>query len=182
MTLKFNLTYWQVPRSSVGRASERTMLRSVVRVQSLARGNLSFLSSFFFLSFFYFFIFIFLIIFFSFLITRLWRLFLLIHISFIIKSITLFCSKCQIEVVHQNKNYQCTEIGKVILNWNRKSKWTEFPLTNWINSKPLCCGPWSGFNPWRGELVIFVFLFFIFFFLHFSHHILLLAVTSLWCQ
>ena len=55
MTLKFNLTYRQVPRSSVGRASDRTMLRSVVRVQSLARGNLSFLSSFFFLSFFYFF-------------------------------------------------------------------------------------------------------------------------------
>ena len=137
MTLKLNPSYWQVPRSSVGRASDRTMLRSVVRVQSLARGNLSFLSSFFFLSFFYFFIFIFLIIFFSFLITRLWRLFLLIHISFIIKSITLFCSKWQIEVVHQNKNYQCTEIGKVILNWNRKSKWTEFPLTNWINSKPL---------------------------------------------
>ena len=35
--------YPQVPRSSVGRASDRTMLRSVVRVQSLARGNLSFL-------------------------------------------------------------------------------------------------------------------------------------------
>ena len=44
MTLKFNHTYRQVPRSSVGRASDRTMLRSVVRVQSLARGNLSFLS------------------------------------------------------------------------------------------------------------------------------------------
>ena len=51
MTLKFNLTYRQVPRGSVGRASDRTMLRSVVRVQSLARGNLSFLS--FFLSFFF---------------------------------------------------------------------------------------------------------------------------------
>ena len=136
MTLKFNITYRQVPCSSVGRASDRTMLRSVVRVQSLARGNLSFLYSFFFL-FFFFFFFIFLIISFSFLITRLWRLFLLIHISFIIKSITFFCSKCQIEVVHQNKNYQCTEIGKVILNWNRKSKWTEFPLTNWIICKPL---------------------------------------------
>ena len=135
MTLKFNLTYWQVPRSSVGRASDRTMLRSVVRVQSLARGTCHFCLLLFFLFFFFFSIF--LIIFFTFLITRLWRLFLLIHISFIIKSITFFCSKCQIEVVHQNKNYQCTEIGKVILNWNRKSKWREFPLTNWIICKPL---------------------------------------------
>ena len=47
MTLKFNLTYRQVPRSSVGRASDRTMLRSVVRVQSLARGTCHFV--FFFL-------------------------------------------------------------------------------------------------------------------------------------
>ena len=49
MNLKFDLNYWQVPRSSVGRASDRTMLRSVVRVQTLARGILSFL--FLFLSF-----------------------------------------------------------------------------------------------------------------------------------
>ena len=49
MNLKFDLGYWQVPRSSVGRASDRTMLRSVVRVQTLARGILSFL--FLFLSF-----------------------------------------------------------------------------------------------------------------------------------
>ena len=33
----------------MGRASDRTMLRSVVRVQSLTRGNLSFLLFFFFL-------------------------------------------------------------------------------------------------------------------------------------
>ena len=129
MTLKFNLTYRQVPRSSVGRASDRTMLRSVVRVQSLARGNLSFL----YFPFFHFSHHIFLLPD----NTSLTSFFFLIHISFIIKSITFFCSKCQIEVVHQNKNYQCTEIGKVILNWNRKSKWTEFPLTNWIICKPL---------------------------------------------
>ena len=129
MTLKFNLTYRQVPRSSVGRASDRTMLRSVVRVQSLARGNLSFL----YFPFFNFSNHIFLLPD----NTSLTSFFFLIHISFIIKSITFFCSKCQIEVVHQNKNYQCTEIGKVILNWNRKSKWTEFPLTNWIICKPL---------------------------------------------
>ena len=42
MTLKFPLKCRQVPRSSVGRASDRTMLRSVVRVQSLTRGILSF--------------------------------------------------------------------------------------------------------------------------------------------
>ena len=48
MTLKFPLKCRQVPRSSVGRASDRTMLRSVVRVQSLTRGILSF---FFFLIF-----------------------------------------------------------------------------------------------------------------------------------
>ena len=48
MTLKFNHTYRQVPRSSVGRASDRTMLRSVVRVQSLARGTCHFCLSFFF--------------------------------------------------------------------------------------------------------------------------------------
>ena len=53
MTLKFNPSYWQVPRSSVGRASDRTMLRSVVRVQSLARGNLSFFSFFFLQHFFH---------------------------------------------------------------------------------------------------------------------------------
>ena len=47
MTLKFSQPYRQVPRNSVGRASDRTMLRSVVRVQSLARGNLSFLFLFF---------------------------------------------------------------------------------------------------------------------------------------
>ena len=55
MTLKFNLTYRQVPRSSVGRASDRTMLRSVVRVQSLARGTCHFCLSFFYLFFFSFF-------------------------------------------------------------------------------------------------------------------------------
>ena len=48
MTLKFNLTYRQVPRSSVGRASDRTMLRSVVRVQSLARGTCHFCTFLFF--------------------------------------------------------------------------------------------------------------------------------------
>ena len=52
MTLKFNLTYRQVPRSSVGRASDRTMLRSVVRVQSLARGTCHFCLSILFFSFF----------------------------------------------------------------------------------------------------------------------------------
>ena len=55
MTLKFNYTYRQVPRSSVGRASDRTMLRSVVRVQSLARGTCHFCLSFFYLFFFSFF-------------------------------------------------------------------------------------------------------------------------------
>ena len=47
MILKFNLTYRQVPRSSVGRASDRTMLRSVVRVQSLARETCHFCFFFF---------------------------------------------------------------------------------------------------------------------------------------
>ena len=129
MTLKFNLIYRQVPRSSVGRASDRTMLRSVVRVQSLARGTCHFCT----FLFFYFSNHIFLLPD----ITSLTSFFFLIRISFIIKSITFFCSKCQIEVVHQNKNYQCTEIGKVILNWNRKFKWTGFPLTNWIICKQL---------------------------------------------
>ena len=55
MTLKFNHTYRQVPRSSVGRASDCTMLRSVVRVQSLARGTCHFCLSFFYLFFFTFF-------------------------------------------------------------------------------------------------------------------------------
>ena len=42
MTLKFSLPYRQVPRSSAGRASDRTMLRSVVRVQTQARGTCHF--------------------------------------------------------------------------------------------------------------------------------------------
>ena len=48
MTLKFSLSCQQVPCSSVGRASDCTMLRSVVRVQTLARGILSFLFLFWF--------------------------------------------------------------------------------------------------------------------------------------
>ena len=94
----------------------------------------------------------------------------------------------------------------VLLNWSRKFKSKELPLTNWDNSKPLqgsflrrtpkvwlessvsytdkfpaaqwvehltapCCGPWSGFNPWRGETCHFCPFFFFF---HFSHHIFLL--------
>ena len=47
MTLKFSQPYRQVPRNSVGRASDRTMLRSVVRVQSLARGTCHFCFFFF---------------------------------------------------------------------------------------------------------------------------------------
>ena len=134
MTLKFNLTYWQVPRSSVGRASDRTMLRSVVRVQSLTRGNLSFLSSFFFPFFFFFH--------FS-------------HHIFLLPDNTsvtsIFVDK---HIIYHQIDYilllKMTNWGgtpeqklpmywnrKVILNWNRKSKWTEFPLTNWIICKPL---------------------------------------------
>ena len=48
MSLKFSLRCRQVPRSSVGRASDYTMLRSVDRVQTLARGILSFLFLFWF--------------------------------------------------------------------------------------------------------------------------------------
>ena len=77
MTLKFPLKCRQVPRSSVGRASDRTMLRSVVRVQSLTRGILSF---FFFLFLFRLFL-VFLIIFFSLLITNLFKSYILIRIS-----------------------------------------------------------------------------------------------------
>ena len=51
MTLKSSLTCRQVPRSSVGRVSDRTMLRSVVTVQSLARGTCHFCLSFFFIFF-----------------------------------------------------------------------------------------------------------------------------------
>ena len=136
MTLKFNPSYWQVPRSSVGRASDRTMLRSVVRVQSLARGNLSFclfflqhffhhiflltnnkplmsffsdthiklITTVFFSSVFFFWhnlSFLFYFSFFSLLITSLWCLFLLIHISRInmIEFISYLRSRCQIEVM-----------------------------------------------------------------------------------
>ena len=42
MTLKFRLRCRQVRRSSVGRVSDCTMLRSVVRVQAVARGIFSF--------------------------------------------------------------------------------------------------------------------------------------------
>ena len=99
----------------------------------------------------------------------------------------------------------------VLLNWSRKFKSKELPLTNWDNSKPLqgsflrrtpkvwlessvsytdkfpaaqwvehltapCCGPWSGFNPWRGETCHFcTFLFFIFLIISFSF-----LITRLW--
>ena len=87
-----SLRRWQVPRSSVGRASDRTMLRSVVRDQILARGILSFC-----------FFFGFLIIFLSFLIVGLWCPHLLIHIWFIIKQIAWFCPRCEIDVMHRKK-------------------------------------------------------------------------------
>ena len=48
MSLQFYLRCWQVPRSSVGRASD-----PVVRVQTLARGILSFLFFFLFFSSFF---------------------------------------------------------------------------------------------------------------------------------
>ena len=77
MALKFPLKCRQVPRSSVGRASDCTMLRSVVRVQSLTRGILSFFSFLFLFRLFL----VFLIIFFSLLITNLFKSYILIRIS-----------------------------------------------------------------------------------------------------
>ena len=73
----FKIKCRQVPRSSVGRASDRTMLRSVVRVQSLTRGILSF---FFFYFCFVCFLF-FSSYFFSRLITNLFKSYILIRIS-----------------------------------------------------------------------------------------------------
>ena len=183
MTLKFNPSYWQVPRSSVGRASDRTMLRSVVRVQYLARGNLSFclffflqhffhhiflltdnkpLMSFFFdthiiyhqidyTSFFFFCLFFFGIsCHFCFIFHFSYHIFLLADnkslISFFVDThITYKYDRIHFlpSVAMSNWGYGLVhEIRKnkskhVLLNWSRKFKSTELPLTNWDNFKPL---------------------------------------------
>ena len=83
----FKLT--NVKLTDAQNAMTRTILRSVVRVQSLARGNLSF---------FYYYYYYFLVISFSLLITSI-CFFLCRHTSFSIKFISCFCSRCQIEVM-----------------------------------------------------------------------------------
>ena len=48
------------------------------------------------------------------------------------------------------------------LKFNLKAD--KFPAAQWVEHLTApCCGPWLGFNSWRGELVIFVFFFFFFF-------------------
>ena len=124
MTLKFSLPYRQVPRSSVGRASDRTMLRSVVRVQSLARGTCHFCL------FFHFSHHIFLLagnMSFMSLLFDTYNKYNRIYLFFL-----LTMSNWGDALAHK-----ILKSTHVLLNWNSKFKWTEFPLTNWINSKPL---------------------------------------------
>ena len=124
MTLKFSLPYRQVPRSSVGRASDRTMLRSVVRVQSLARGTCHFCL------FFHFSHHIFLLagnMSFMSLLVDTYNKYNWIYLFFL-----LTMSNWGDALAHK-----ILKSKHVLLNWNSKFKWTEFPLTNWINSKPL---------------------------------------------
>ena len=112
MSLQFYLRCWQVPRSSVGRASD-----PVVRVQTLARGILSFLFLFCFSH--------------HFLSLLIISLYMLIHISFLIELVAWFCSRCKIEDIHRNTNFLRNKREWVIIRHSLMALVCRFNECNW---------------------------------------------------
>ena len=57
------------------------------------------------------------------------------------------------------------------LKFNHKAD--KFPAAQWVEHLTApCCGPWSGFNPWRGESCHFcLFFFYPFFFSFFTSYL-----------